>query len=473
MRLCRRPSAEPLYISSLTLGIEASHNHCLSLMRMVDLIRDKREGRGLSAAEIEWIVRAYMSGEAADYQLSAWLMAVYFRGLDAGETRALTHAMLHSGRVLGWSGDRPVADKHSTGGVGDKTSLILAPLAACCGVRVPMISGRGLGHTGGTLDKLESIPGFRVRLELREFEQVLERHGCAMIGQTEEIAPADRRLYALRDVTATVESRPLITASILSKKLAEGLDALVLDVKTGDGAFMTALEPARELARMMQEIGGEMGLAIEALITDMDQPLGRAVGNALEVEECLEVLRGSGPEDLRELTLELTARMVRLARRARGQSCELAAAREECRGYLDGGAALERFCAMAETQGGQTRALREAGRLPQARHEAVIRAPRAGYIQAAAARGLGLAAMHLGAGRARVEDSIDAAAGLRMHVRRGDPVSAGDALCILYYNDASRLENARTLAQNAFTIGETPAAPRSLIQEILPHHPAA
>ncbi len=431
------------------------------------LIRRKRDGGKLSEAEIAALVAGYTAGATPDYQLSAWLMAVYFRGLDAEETRALTRAMLHSGRVLKLPPGLPVADKHSTGGVGDKTSLVIAPLAACCDVRVPMISGRGLGHTGGTLDKLESIPGMRVRLSLGEFEAVLERLGCAMIGQTEEIAPADRRLYALRDVTATVESLPLITASILSKKLAEGLDALMLDVKLGDGAFLQAPEQAQTLAATMIRIGEEMGVKVEALLTDMEQPLGRAVGNALEVEECLETLEGGGPAELRELSLELTARMVALARSANAGAAAGAeartAARAECERALASGAARERFIAMVEAQGAQPGCLEKPRRLPPARLQAEIAAPRAGYVRAARARALGTAAMLLGAGRRQVDDAIDPAAGLRLRAQPGDWVEAGASLCTLYYNQADRLPPARALAASAFELGDEAPAPRPLV----------
>ncbi len=443
------------------------------MIRAEEIIRRKRDGGTLSEAEIAGLVAGYTAGEIPDYQLSAWLMAVYFRGLDGVETRALTRAMLHSGRVLALPPGAPVADKHSTGGVGDKTSLIIAPLAACCGIRVPMISGRGLGHTGGTLDKLESIPGFRTRLSLGEFEAVLERLGCAMIGQTEEIAPADRKLYALRDVTATVESLPLITASILSKKLAEGLDALLLDVKFGDGAFMQAYDDARALALSMLGIAREMGVRAEALLTDMEQPLGEMVGNALEVEECLAIMRGDALTEaqsaLRELALELTARMVALARQAGGgpAAAALEPARAECQRHLAAGAAMERFQAMAEAQGAEPGCLESPARLPRARHESLLAAPRAGYVRAARARALGTAAMLLGAGRRQLSDAIDPAAGLRLQARLGDWVEAGAPLCTFYYNLPERLDAARALALSAFELGGSPPEARRLVREVL------
>lgn len=362
-------------------------------MRAVDLIRRKRDGGTLSAAEVEWLIRHFLSGEIPDYQMSALLMAIFFRGCDGEETRALTQSMLHSGQVLRWNDGRPVGDKHSTGGVGDKTSLILAPLAACFDVLVPMISGRGLGHTGGTLDKLESIPGFRTRMSLEEFRACLEQTGCGMIGATAEIAPADRRLYALRDVTATVENPSLITASILSKKLAEGLDALVLDVKTGSGAFLRDADEARRLAVMMAQIGGEMGVRVEALLTDMDQPLGACIGNALEVLECREVMHGGGPADLVELTVELTARLVALCYARPATALEQL--RSQCRQRLADGSAWQRFCRMAVAQGADRRALDHPEQLPQARATFPVRAGASGVIGHIDARRLGEAAMLL------------------------------------------------------------------------------
>src|SRR5712691_8427150 len=334
------------------------------VVRAVDVIQRKRDGLELTREEIDFFIRGYAAGQIPDYQASAFTMAVFFRGMTAGETVALTEAMMHTGEVLDFSElPGPKADKHSTGGVGDKTSLILAPLAAACGVYVPMISGRGLGHTGGTLDKLESIPGFRVRLSLAEFRDALRRSKMGLIGQTPEVAPADRKLYALRDVTATVESRPLISASIMSKKMAEGIDALVLDVKTGDGAFMKSFEDAKALAETMVEIGRGMGKKVAALITDMDQPLGHAVGNALEVVECVDTLKGRGPSDLQSLSLELAAWMLHLG----GMTNHLEAARARVRDAVASGAGLRKLREVVELQGGDPRVVDDPGLLPRAR----------------------------------------------------------------------------------------------------------
>ena len=435
-------------------------------MRVVDLIRHKRDGGVLAPAAIAELVAGITNGSVPDYQVAAWLMAVYFRGLNADETRALTQAMLHSGEVLDFSGlGRPVADKHSTGGVGDKTSLVVAPLAAACGVLVPMISGRGLGHTGGTLDKLAAIPGFRTDLEAAEFRRVLERAGCAISGQTATLAPADRRLYALRDVTATVEEIALITASILSKKLAEGLDALVLDVKTGDGAFMKDLASARRLAQSLVAVGTGMGIAVQAVLSDMEQPLGLTVGNALEVEEALEVLQDRGPADLRELCLELTARLLVLARRA--PPAALAAARAECEQRLATGDAHTAFLRMAGAQGALPRSLQEPGALPQAAHHAVFTASASGFLHTARAHQLGQAAMLLGAGRATLADTIDPAAGLRLHCKSGDAVHQGDALCTAYFNRPELWPPSQALLAQAFQITPQPPPPRRLVHEVL------
>src|SRR5579885_147521 len=348
-------------------------------MRIVDLIRRKRDGHELTREEIQFIVRGYTRGDFPDYQMSAWLMAVLLKGMSGAEIATLTEAMLHSGVTLDWSRmPQKKVDKHSTGGVGDKTSLVLAPVVAAGGLLVPMISGRGLGHTGGTLDKLESIPGFNVNLPVQEFRRVLRGCGCCMIGQTAEIAPADRKLYALRDVTATVESPFLICASIMSKKLAEGVDGLVLDVKTGSGAFMKDEKDAIYLAELMVETGERMGKQMAALITDMDQPLGRHVGNALEVVEVLEVLRGGGPDDLLELCHELAAWMFLLGERV----ATLAEGRKLSADLIRSGAALERFRKMIELQGGDPRVVDDPTRLPRAAHTLEVPSPRAGFVSA-------------------------------------------------------------------------------------------
>ncbi len=401
-------------------------------MRAVDLIRRKRDGGALEPAEIGWLVEGLQRGEVTDYQWSALLMAIYLKGMSREETQALTEAMLHSGTVVDLSSVPGIKiDKHSTGGVGDKTSLILAPIAAACGVAVPMISGRGLGHTGGTLDKLESIPGFKTNLDLDAYRRVLERCGLVLIGQTAELAPADRTLYALRDVTATVESIPLITSSILSKKLAEGIDGLVLDVKTGDGAFMAREADARELAETMAAIGRGMGKKVVSLLTRMDQPLGRAVGNAVEVAESVACLKGEGPEDLVGLSVELAAEMLLLA----GVSSTIEEARARCRRAIADGSALERFERVTEAQGGDPRALEDLSKLPQPRFRLEIPAPRAGVVRRWPARAIGEAAVRLGAGRARVDSPVDPAVGFLFHKKVGDRVEAGEPLVTVLAND--------------------------------------
>jgi pyrimidine-nucleoside phosphorylase len=421
-------------------------------MRAVDLIRKKRDGHALEPAEIDWLVGGIAGGEVADYQWSALLMAIVWRGMDASETAALTDAMLRSGIVVDLS-DTPglKVDKHSTGGVGDKTSLILAPIAAACGVPVPMVSGRGLGHTGGTLDKLESIPGFDVRLSLERYRSVLHDCGLVLIGQTDEIAPADRTLYALRDATATVESIPLITASILSKKLAEGIDGLVLDVKAGHGAFMRHEGEARELAESMCTIGRTLGKRVVALLSWMDQPLGRAVGNASEVIESVECLRGGGPSDLVDLSVELAAEMVLMGERA----ATIEEARARCRETIADGSALERFLRVTEAQGGDPRALEDFSRLPTSRFRWDLPSPRAGVVQRLAARTVGEATMRLGAGRSRVDSGVDPAVGVILHKKVGDRVTAGEPLCTILANEERALhELAAPMIRDAYTIGD-------------------
>jgi pyrimidine-nucleoside phosphorylase/thymidine phosphorylase len=431
-------------------------------MRAVDIIRKKRDGHPLDPAEIGWMVAGIASGEVADYQWSALLMAVLWRGMDDAETAALTDAMMRSGSVVDLSrvAGRKV-DKHSTGGVGDKTSLILAPIAAACGVAVPMVSGRGLGHTGGTLDKLEAIPGFDVNLDLYGFQQVLARCGLVLIGQTAEIAPADKRLYALRDATATVESIPLISASIMSKKLAEGIDGLVLDVKTGDGAFMQKLEDSQRLAQTMVAIGRGLGKDVVALVTRMDQPLGRAVGNAVEVAECLACLRGGGPEDLVGLSVELAAEMVLLA----GIEDTMEAARDRCLRAIADGSAYERFRMVVQAQGGDVGPLDDPTNWPAPAELVEVYASRSGVVEGLRARPIGHATMLLGAGRARMDSGIDHAVGVVLHKKLGDPVDSGEALATLLVNDATRLGEARGLIAGAYTIGDGPVKVPDLIVE--------
>jgi pyrimidine-nucleoside phosphorylase len=433
-------------------------------MQAAQIIRKKRDGHRLERAEIFDFVDAYTRGAVPDYQASALLMAIFFRGLDPQETADLTEAMLRSGTVMDFSEfDAAKVDKHSTGGVGDKTSLIVAPVAAAGGLIVPMISGRGLGHTGGTLDKLESIPGFRTRLTLEEFRLALRRTGAGLIGQTDDLAPADRKLYALRDVTATVESIPLISASIMSKKLAEGIDALVLDVKAGSGAFMKTLESARELAARMVEIGRACGKRVRALITDMSQPLGCAVGNTLEVIECVETLKRRGPQDLVEASRELTALMFVLG----GVDNSLESARARFDALIASGAALERFAAIIAEQGGDARILEDYGRLGSASCEESIVAWQEGYIAALEAQAIGLASMRLGAGRERLDSVIDPAVGLVFEKKVGDPVEVGERICTLYANDTARLEEARRDLRAAIAISEEPVrAPQLILDRV-------
>ena len=424
-------------------------------MRAVDLIQRKRDGAELTGAEIDFFVRGYTRGEIPDYQASALAMAVFFRGMTPVEILALTESMMRTGEVLDLSDlPGPKTDKHSTGGVGDKTSLVLAPLAAACGVYVPMISGRGLGHTGGTLDKLESIPGFNVRLSLAQLRSVLRGCGLALIGQTPEIAPADRKLYALRDVTATVESLPLISASIMSKKMAEGIDALVLDVKVGDGAFLRSRDEAKALAETMLGIGKGMGKKVAALLTDMEQPLGRTVGNALEVAECIETLKGRGPKDLESLSVELAAWMVHLA----GVSPSLDAARARVRTALGSGAGLDRLRRVIELQGGNPQVCDDLSLLPQSRSTVVLRSERDGRLARLAARAIGHAAMLLGAGRETVESAIDPAVGFVFHKKVGDPVSKGEPIVTVYLNSTGGRDAALARLREAIVVApEAPA----------------
>jgi pyrimidine-nucleoside phosphorylase/thymidine phosphorylase len=431
-------------------------------MRAVDLIRKKRDGQALSRAEVAALVAGIATGEVADYQWAALLMAILWRGMDEAETAALTEAMIRSGTAVDLSGipGRKI-DKHSTGGVGDKTSLIVAPIVAAAGVPVPMVSGRGLGHTGGTLDKLESIPGFRVDLDLARYRDVLASCGLVMIGQTAEIAPADKFLYALRDATATVESIPLIAASIMSKKLAEGIDGLVLDVKTGGGAFLTELEDSRALARAMCALGGGLGKPVVALITRMDQPLGQAVGNAVEVAESLACLKGQGPADLMDLSIELAAEMVVLG----GRAGSLGEARATCRAAVADGSALERFARLVRAQGGDPRVIDDPSLLPAPRRRVRIRATEPGSVLALAARPVGHATMLLGAGRERMDSTVDHAVGVVVHKKVGDAVAAGEPLCTLLVNDETRLLEAEALIRGAYVLAEGPARPAPLIVE--------
>ena len=433
-------------------------------MRAADLIRAKRDGRTLAAEDIRALVDGYVDGEVADYQMAAFCMAVFFRGMEPAETAALAEAMLRSGDVLDLS-DLPgvKVDKHSTGGVGDKVSLALAPIAAACGVVVPMLSGRGLGHTGGTLDKLEAIPGFQVRLPVERFREILARHGGCLVGQTDRLAPADRKLYALRDVTATVESIPLIASSIMSKKLAEGIDALVLDVKVGKGAFMKRREDAEALARTLAGIGRSFGKRVTAFLGAMDEPLGRTVGNALEVKETLDLLRGGGPPDLVACTEELTAEMVLLA----GLAADRDAALARVRGAVASGRALEKLLAICAAQGGDPRVLEDPSRLPTAPSRLEVRAPRGGFVQAIDAQEIGLAAMSLGAGRARVDDRIDPAVGIVLERKVGDAVAAGEPFAVLHHGysgpGGEAPDRVAERVLRAYTLGEERRAPGPVV----------
>jgi pyrimidine-nucleoside phosphorylase len=420
----------------------------------VEIIAAKRDGQTLSRAEIERFVRAFSAGEIADYQMSAWLMAVFFRGMNDEETVGLTMAMLHSGQVLelgGVSGFK--VDKHSTGGVGDKVSICLAPLVAACGVPVPMVSGRGLGHTGGTLDKLEAIPGFRTDLDVAAFERIVAELGTCMIGQTKEIAPADKRMYALRDVTATVECTPLIVASILSKKLAEGIDGLVLDVKVGRGAFMRDLAKAQGLAEALVRVGTQAGKKVRAVLTAMDAPLGAAVGNASETREALEVLHGRGPADLLECTLVLGAIMLLLA----GAAPDEESARAKLKAAIDSGKATETMAKMIAAQGGDGSVATSPETLVIAPGRVRIEAPRSGFVTVADAREIGLAAVALGAGRTRADQKVDPAVGIRVHKKPGDQVAAGDLLAELEVHPGAKVEAIAERVLQAYAFGD--AAP--------------
>ncbi len=432
-------------------------------MRAVDIIRKKRDGEKLSREEIRFFIEKFVDGEIPDYQMSAFLMAVFFRSMDFEETTALTDAMMHSGTVLDFS-DIPVpkVDKHSTGGVGDKISLPLAPLVASCGVAVPMISGRALGHTGGTLDKLESIPGFRTDLSPDEFHEAISKVGVAIIGQTEDIVPADRRMYALRDVTATVESIPLISSSIMSKKLAEGIDGLVLDVKTGSGAFMRNYDDALKLAQTMVAIGKGMNRKVTALITNMNQPLGRMVGNAVEVLESVEVLQNSGPHDVRELTLALGARMLLIA----GVSDTLEDALDLLEKKLSTGEAYEKWVQMVENQGGDPNSIFKPDFIGT-KYGDVVASDREGILQRFDTLQIGLAASVLGAGREKAEDVVDHKVGIVVLKKVGDRVDKGEPVFEVRGNDRDRMARAIELLKSSFEVGDAHPESQPLIFEVI------
>lgn len=434
-------------------------------MRAVDVIRNKREGRALQRAEIDFFISGVTDGSLPDYQASALLMAIFLRGMSPDETVQLTDAMVRSGVRMSYPEVEGIpVDKHSTGGVGDKTSLVLAPLAVACGAVVPMMSGRGLDHTGGTLDKLEAIPGFRTALSRDELRRAIASVRCALIGQTDDIAPADRRLYALRDVTATVESIPLISASIMSKKIAEGIGGLVLDVKTGAGAFMKTHDDSRRLAQSLVAIGTASGVRTEALITRMDAPLGREVGNANELAESIETLKGKGPEDVETLSVHLAARMLVLA----GTAKTLADADAAVRRALTSGAGVEVLRKIIEFQGGDPAIVDDYTRLPSAPDEQRVNAARAGYVTELRADHIGRAAGALGAGRARLDDVVDHGVGIEITAPVGAYVHQGDAVIVLHHRGGRGLHAALPLATAAITIADAAPDPQPLIVDTLP-----
>ena len=433
-------------------------------MRTVDLIQRKRDGQELAPEEITGLVEGFTSGQIPDYQMSAFLMAVFFAGMTDKEVSALTDCLLRSGETVDLSSVPGVkVDKHSTGGVGDKTSLIAAPLAASAGVVVPMVSGRALGHTGGTLDKLESISGFRTDLSAEEVCQQLEKCGLCYVAQTAQVAPADGKFYALRDATATLESIPLIASSIMSRKLAAGLDALILDVKVGSGAFMKKQVDARRLAQMMVGIGRRMDKRVQALITDMSQPLGYAVGNALEVMEASQTLQNVGPADLTRLSLELAARMIYVSK----VTSSLEEAREVAQGQLLDGSGYRKLKEVIEAQGGDPKVLDKFELLPNATGAREITSPRAGFVSAINAEDVGRAAAIIGAGRESKDDAIDPAVGVILEVKVGEKVEAGSVLCRLYYTGEGRLEEAAEVIEDAFRISSHPPEERELILEVV------
>ena len=433
-------------------------------MRTVDLIQRKRDGEELAPDEIEFLVEGYTSGDIPDYQMSAFLMAVFYTGMSDREVTRLTECMLRSGDLVDLSSVAGVkVDKHSTGGVGDKTSLIVAPLAAAAGVVVPMMSGRALGYTGGTLDKLESIPGFRTNLSTDEFRKQLTEQGLCFIGQTERLAPADGKLYALRDVSGSVESIPLIASSIMSKKLAEGVDALVLDVKVGNGAFLKKQVDARRLAQMMVSIGRPRDKKVQALITDMSQPLGYAVGNALEVMEASQTLQNAGPTDLTRLSIELAARMIYLGKKA----ATLDEARRTAEQLLVDGSGYQKFKDVVAAQGGNPQALDKFELLPNATGMREIASPRGGYVSLIDAEDIGKASNMIGAGRDKKDDAIDPAVGIILEVKVGEKVDAGSVLCRIYYTREDRVEEAAEVVEDAFRISAQKPDERELILEVV------
>ncbi len=433
-------------------------------MRTVDLIIRKRDGGRLSREAIDAFVSGVTTGEIPDYQASALLMAIFFRGLDSEETGWLTDAMVRSGGRVDLSGlSGAKVGKHSTGGVGDKTSLVVVPIVAACGALAPKSSGRALGHSGGTLDKLESIPGFRLALSSEDLVAQVRAIGCAFVGQSETLAPADKKLYALRDVTGSVESLPLIASSIMSKKIAEGTDALVLDVKVGGGAFMKTLPDARRLAEAMVDIGTRAGLRTRALLTAMDAPLGLAVGNALELREAIDTLQGRGPADLATLCRTLSAHLLLVG----GLAPDLTSAGERVDDAIRSGAAFERFRSLVAHQGGDVSVVDDSDRLPRAQAVETLAAPKAGYVTAIHAEAIGRASMLLGAGRARVDASIDYGAGIMLRVKPGDRVDAGVPVADAHVGRDAQIDSARALLREAFVISDDPPAPSPLVLAVV------
>jgi pyrimidine-nucleoside phosphorylase len=437
-------------------------------LRPQDVIRKKRDGAQLSREEIVFFIDGVTRGTIADYQISALLMAIYLNGMNDAEQEILTQAMLRSGNILDFSSiAKPKADKHSTGGVGDKTSLLIAPMVAACGVCVPMISGRGLGHTGGTLDKLESIPGYRVNLSASEFENVLQNVGYAMSGQTTVIAPADKKMYALRDATATVEAIPLIVASIISKKGAAGLDAMVIDVKVGSGAFMRDEGRAQALAHALVKTGNSCGIRTRALLTDMNQPLGRAVGNSIEVKECIELLRGEvddGARPVLDLSVELSAHMLVLSH----VDDSLASARERLQNTLVSGKALETFRDNVAAQGGDARVCDEPARfLPLVTESFKVESPHSGFVTKVNTANIGHAIAAIGGGRVRIDDEIDPSVGFVTDVKIGDRINAGAAIGTVYCRDEAKASEAVQAIQAAYEIGDAPLEELLLVKEVI------
>ncbi len=425
-------------------------------MRAVDLIMKKRDGQVLDREEINFLITGYVNGKIPDYQISSLAMAVFFKGMTFEETGFLTREMINSGDIIDLSDiEGMLIDKHSTGGVGDKVSLILAPLAAACGLKVPMMSGRALGHTGGTLDKLESIPGYRTNLSLAEFKEALEKIGFAMIGQSESVVPADRKLYALRDVTATVESIPLITASIMSKKFAEDAESFVFDVKCGSGAFMKTLEQAEGLAISLVETGRSLNRKIKAVISDMDQPLGLMIGNFPEVREVISSLHNQGPDDLMDLTIRLTAWMVVLG----GLAADISTAEKICREKIIDGSAWKKFLENVEYQGGDIEVLLNPDRAPRAQHIIPLKAENQGFLKRIDAFKMGLASGMLGAGRSRKEDPVFPAVGIELLKVQGDAVKPGEELCLIHGEDLSKIDEVKKLLKDSYSFNEEPLPP--------------